>query len=146
MPQPFKRKGRVIHLSPATIVERPHLAIDIANIASHWSKFNSTLALMYTYLLFGQEPSAFEFYHDLVDLSLKKKAFTVAAKGKLSETLMKEVDALYTDIRKVAKARNDVIHATWATTPSKSEFAFAISAERHECQNQRASSTFDENG
>src|SRR5208282_5904138 len=102
MPQPFKRKGRKVRMSPAAVVERPHLGISIAIIASHWSKLESTLSLMYTYLLFGQEESAFKFYHDLVDLSLRKKAFMVAAEDKLPKELINEIDKLYSEVRKLA--------------------------------------------
>lgn len=117
--QPFKRKGRKIRMSPAVVVERAHLGISIANIASHWTKLESTLSLMYTYLLFGQEESAFQFYHDLVDLSLRKKAFMTAARDKLPKEMIDEIDKFYSEVRKLATARNAVIHGTWATVESK---------------------------
>jgi hypothetical protein len=124
MPQPFKRKGRKVRVTPAAVAERAHLGIGIAIIASHWSSLENTLSLMYAYLLFGQEESAFQFYHELIDLSLRKKAFMTAAKGKLSKELIDEIDKLYTEVRKLGTARNSVIHATWAVVDSKPDSLF----------------------
>jgi hypothetical protein len=119
MPQPFKRRGKPVSVSPASVVWRPALAIDIALIASHWTKIEQTLSIMYTYLLFGQEPGAFEFYHKLVSLELKKDAFMSAATGRLPQDLIDEVTALFSEIRKFSPKRNDIIHGTWATSDQK---------------------------
>lgn len=121
MPQPIKRKGRAVRMSPAVVVERPHLGLSIAIIASHWTKLEATLSLIYTYLLGGQEETAFQFYHDLVDLSLRKKALMTAAKNRLSKELIGEIEELFGDIRKLASARNAVIHGTWATMEVKQD-------------------------
>lgn len=121
MPQPFKRRGRAVTVSPASVVRRPALAIDIANIAANWTKLEQTLSIMYTYLLCGQEPGAFEFYHKLVSLDLKKDAFISAATDRLPASLIDEVAALFTEIRKFSPKRNDVIHGTWATSDQKPE-------------------------
>jgi hypothetical protein len=119
MPQPFKRKNRKVRMSPAVVVERANLGISIANIASHWTKLESTLSLMYTYLLFGQEETAFRFYHQLIDLNLRKNAFMSGAEDKLPKELIDEIDKFYSEVRRLAKARNTVIHGTWAIVESK---------------------------
>ncbi len=59
-------------MSPAVIAERGGgFAALIGLVATHWSKIEQSLGIMYTYLLLGQEPSAFELYHKLIDLNLK---------------------------------------------------------------------------
>ena len=95
-------------MSPAVVVERPHLGLSIAIIASHWTKLEATLSLIYTYLLGGQEETAFQFYHDLVDINLRKKALMTAAKNRLSKELIDEIEGLFSDIRKLAPARTTV--------------------------------------
>jgi hypothetical protein len=106
-------------MSPAVLVEKPQFGIFIGLVASHWNKFEQSLSVMYTWLLNGQEPSAFEFYHDLIDMGLREKAFMAAAKGKLDEPLIEEVRLLYAQGRKLAKRRAKVIHGTWCSTESK---------------------------
>ena len=119
MPQPFKRKGRNIRMSPAVILEEPAFATLIALVATHWNKVEQGLGIMYTWLLMGQEPSAFEFYHDLVDLNLKKTAFMAAAKGKLSAELIKEIDQFYGEVRRLSARRAKIVHGTWCRTDTK---------------------------
>jgi hypothetical protein len=119
MPQPFKRGKHQIFMGPSAILQRPEMAISIALIASHWSLLEHSLALMYTYLLLGQETSAFEFYHDLVDLNLREKAFMAAAREKLPKEIIDETSSLFIEIRKLAKSRNIVVHGNWATTPTR---------------------------
>ena len=124
MPQPFKRKGRKVSVTASAVVQRPHLAIGIVNMAAHWSSLEFTLSLLYTYLLFGQEESAFQFYHELIDLSLRKKAFMTAAAGKLPKDLIAEIDKLYTDVRKLGSSRNTVVHGVWAVCQTKPNSLF----------------------
>lgn len=119
MPQPFKRGKRQIFMGPSAILQRPEMAISIALVASHWSLLEHSLSLMYTYLLLGQETSAFEFYHDLVDLTLREKAFMAAARDKLPKEIIDEAGLLFVEIRKLAKSRNIVVHGNWATTPTR---------------------------
>jgi hypothetical protein len=119
MPQPFKRGKRQIFMGPSAILQRPDMAISIALVASHWSLLEHSIALMYTYLLLGQETAAFEFYHDLVDLNLREKAFMAAARDKLPKEIVEETRLLFVDVRKLAKSRNIVVHGNWATTPTR---------------------------
>src|SRR5271169_1596583 len=119
MPQPFKCRGRNVRMSPAVILEQPAFATLIALIATHWNKLEQSLGIMYTWLLMGQEPSAFAFYHDLVDLNLKKTAFMAAAKGKLPPDLIKEIDKFYGYVRRLSTRRSKVVHGTWCRTDTK---------------------------
>jgi hypothetical protein len=119
MPQPFKRRGREINMSPAVVGQQQGFGVLIALVATHWNKLEQSLGIMYTWLLMGQEPSAFEYYHDLVDLNLKKNAFMAAARGKLPAELIKDVDTFYAKVRKLSARRAKIIHGTWCTTPTK---------------------------
>jgi hypothetical protein len=66
----------------------------IAFVASHWAKIEHTLSLAYTVLLSGQEPAAFEAYHDIFDMKLRRTMFKAAARGaKLPKELAAEADA-----------------------------------------------------
>lgn len=119
MPQPFKRRNREVRMSPSVVAEQPAFGVLIALVATHWNKLEQSLGIMYTWLLMGQEPSAFEFYHDLIDLKLKEAAFMAAAKGKLPADLTKEIARLYVDVRRLSARRAKIIHGTWCTTPTK---------------------------
>jgi hypothetical protein len=119
MPQPFKRGKREVHITPAAVIHRPHLAVGIANVAANWNKLEDTLGLMYTYILHGKEKTAFEIYHSLISMDLRKTAFMHAAKDKLSKELLTEIENLYVSVRKLAKTRNHIIHATWAYSDAK---------------------------
>jgi len=116
MPKPFKRRpDQKVILGPSAVLVRPLLAIDIANVASHWSKLEQTLALPFTLLLAGQEPSAFEAYHELFETNLRHKMFLAAARRKrLPRELTDESIALHAKVRKAAAQRNNVVHGTWA--------------------------------
>jgi hypothetical protein len=97
-------------------VQRPALVILIALVASHWAKLEHTLSLPFTVLLGGQEPSAFEAYHELFELNLRQKMFTaVARKKNLPLDLISEAKCIYDDARKIAPARHTVVHGIWAT-------------------------------
>lgn len=131
MPQPFKRRpGQVIHMTPAAVVMRPHLAIFIANIASHWSKLEHSLSLPFTTLLAGREESAFEAYHEIFEINLRHKMFMAAAKRKkVPRELLKEADELHTKVRKCATRRNSVVHGTWAYCDDFKEDLFLCSSD-----------------
>lgn len=119
MPQPFKRKGRNVRMSPAVILEEPAFATLIALVATHWNKLEQSLGVMYTWLLMGQEPTAFEIFHNYIDLNLKRRAFMTAATGRLPVELIKEIDGFYTAVRKLSARRAAIIHGTWCRTDSK---------------------------
>ena len=119
MPQPFKRRGRPMNMHPSIIAEDRDFAVLIALVSTHWNQIEFNLATMYTWLLIGQEPSAFNFYHDLIDLSLREKAFLAAARGRLSQDLIDEVCSFYTSLRKLSGRRSKIVHGVWAKTPSK---------------------------
>jgi hypothetical protein len=119
MPQPFKRRGREVRMSPAVVGEQQAFGVLIALVATHWNKIEQSLGVMYTWLLMGQEPSAFRFYHALIDLNLKEKAFMEAAQDKLSSELIDEIRKFFVQLRKLATRRAKIIHGTWCTTPTK---------------------------
>jgi hypothetical protein len=77
------------------------------------------LGIMYTWLLLGQESSAFELYHDLIDLNLKKTALIAAARGKLSDDLIQQIENLFVDLRRLSRRRAKIVHGTWCTAPTK---------------------------
>jgi hypothetical protein len=119
VPQPFRRRRRTVRMAPSIVGEQQGFGVFIALIGTHWNQIEQSLGMMYTWLLMGQEPSAFAFYHDLVDIGLREKAFMAAARDKLSEKLIEEIAALYVDVRKLSKRRAKVIHGVWGTTPTK---------------------------
>jgi hypothetical protein len=106
-------------MSPSVILEESGFATLIALVATHWNKLEQSLGIMYTWLLMGQEPSAFEFYHDLVGLNLKKSAFMTAARGKLPPELVDEIDKFYSIVRRLSARRAKIIHGTWCRTDTK---------------------------
>lgn len=126
MPQPFRRNpGQVVKVSPAAVVERQHIAIGIALVASHWAKVEETLGLPFTVLLSGQEPAAFESYHEIFDLSIRHKMFLAAAKKKgLPKELLEEAIQIHAEARRVAKSRNAVVHGIWGIIVDNQESAF----------------------
>jgi hypothetical protein len=130
MPQPFKRNGRQVRMAASVVVERPAFGVLIAAVSTHWNKIEQSLGTMYTWLLMGQEPSAFEFYHKLIDLKLKEIAFMTAAEGKLAPQLIADVQNLYIDLRKLSKRRAKIIHGTWCSTPERPE-SLLLADPRH---------------
>ncbi len=118
-------------MSPSVIAERGGgFAVLIALVATHWSKIEQSLGIMYTWLLLGQEPSAFEFYHDLINLQLKEQAFMAAAKSKLPKDLIDEIAKFYTELRKLSARRATIVHGTWCTTPTKPQ-SILLADPRH---------------
>jgi hypothetical protein len=115
MPQPFKRReNQKVTMAPGMIMHRPALAMGISLVASHWSKLEHTISLAFTVLLGGQEPSAFEAYHELFELNLRHKMFIAAAKRrKLPTSLNEEAQAIFVEARKISSARNSVVHGNW---------------------------------
>jgi hypothetical protein len=116
MPKPLKRRpGQVVHVAARSVVLRPALAIDIANIAAQWTKLEHTISLPFTTILAGQEPSAFEAYHELFEVSLRHKLYLAAAKRKgLPNDLIQESVKLHQSARTASSQRNRVVHGTWA--------------------------------
>ena len=104
--------------------ENPGFGVLIALVASHWNKIEQDLAIAYTYLLAGEEPSAFEFYHDLIDFGLREKAFLAAAKPRLPADMLSEITKIHAEMRKLSKARNEIIHGTWCSLASKPQSLF----------------------
>jgi hypothetical protein len=131
MPQPFKRRGREVRMAPSVVAEGGGgFAVLIALVSTHWNKIEQSLGIMYTWLLMGQEPSAFEFYHDLVTQSLKEQAFMAAAKDKLPKDLIEEIAKFYTELRKLSARRAAIVHGTWCTTPTKPQ-SILLADPRH---------------
>ena len=118
-------------MAPSVVAENGGgFAVLIALVATHWNKIEQSLGIMYTWLLMGQEPSAFEFYHDLVTLPLKEQAFMAAAKSKLPKDLIEEITKFYTELRKLSARRATVVHGTWCTTPTKPQ-SLLLADPRH---------------
>ena len=109
-------------MAPSVVAEGGGgFAVLIALVATHWNKIEQSLGIMYTWLLLGQESSAFELYHDLIDLKLKRTALLAAARGKLSDELIEEIENLFIDLRRLSRRRAKIVHGMWCTTPTKRE-------------------------
>jgi hypothetical protein len=123
MPQPFRRKpGQAVKVSPSVVGERPQFGIGMALIASHWSKVEESLGLAFTALLCGQEPGAFEAFHALFERNLRHTQFLAVAKQKkLPKELIDEAIKLQAEARKVAAARNAVVHGLWGLIADEPE-------------------------
>lgn len=111
--------GQEIICEPFAVLRRPGLAVYIAYIAAAWNALENTLAYMFTFLLLGQEESAFEIYHDLFDRDMRYRVFMSAAKHKLDAQLLEEARKLNAEIRRLAKSRNTVLHGSWAISDDK---------------------------
>jgi hypothetical protein len=131
MPQPFKRRDRQVRMAPSVVAERGGaFAVLIALVATHYSKIEQSLGIMYTWLLMGQEPSTFALYHKLIDLNMKEIAFMSAAEDKLPQDLIVEIKNLYIDLRKLSSRRAKIIHGTWCTTETKPQ-SILLAEPRH---------------
>jgi len=112
-------------MSPAAVMQRPQIGIGIALVASHWAKVEQTLSMPFTVLLMGQEPSAFEAYHELFELNLRHKMFlAVARKKKLSKELIDEAMHIHAEARRISKSRNAVVHGIWSIVDDLPESGF----------------------
>jgi hypothetical protein len=106
-------------MNPGCLMQRPDVALGIALIASHWAELEGMLGIMYTYLLCGQEPTAFENYFSQRDWTKRRAMFRMSAKLKLTPELLAETDDLYDKVASAANERNTIVHGLWATTDSK---------------------------
>jgi hypothetical protein len=76
---------------------------------------------MYTMLLGGMDKAAFDIFHDMIDLNLRKQVFRTAARGRISAALLAQVEKLYADIRKLGGRRANIIHGIWAICDTKKD-------------------------
>ena len=83
-------------------------------IAASWQMAEDLLSLIFSHTLGGQEKAAQEIFNVLIDRNLKKDALLAVAKNRLSPALQGRISVAYERGRKLAKKRNEVIHASWA--------------------------------
>jgi hypothetical protein len=102
-------------LMPDAVIYRPHLAIDIARIASYLSDLELQWSIAYAFLLGGQEEGAFAEYYELRDWRKRRRQFSNAAViRKLPGPLKAEAADLYVEFERLAILRNTIVHGVWA--------------------------------
>ena len=118
------------HLTPDAPVHRPHLAIDIARVATYWSDVELFWSIAYAYLMSGKnDTDAFAEYYGLRDWRKRRKLFFSQAKThSLPSILRDEATDLYTEFEKTAHARNRIVHGTWAWSEEHPDSLFLAQA------------------
>src|SRR5580704_10091314 len=127
MPQPYKRRtGETVRTGPDILLQNEALAVEIAFIALQWNQLELYLTQIFCASLLEYEQKAFDIYHSLLDRGLRKSVLLCAGKGIISKDLTDRINKLYTEVRRVAEARNKVVHGLWAIsdlTPNERPFA-----------------------
>ena len=107
-----------MHLTPDAVVHRPHLAIDVARVATYWSDLELHFGIAYTYLVGERDKDAFAAYYALHDWHKRKKMFDKEALDRgLPGPLKAAAHALYEEFQPLAALRNSVVHGAWAYSP-----------------------------
>jgi hypothetical protein len=120
MPNPLRRRPADLTFDhPAPLLRHPEFARKIAMIAASWQGVDNELASIFTILLADYEGAALEIFTAFIDQSLRKQALLTVAKDRLPQELLAVVVKLFEDARRMAGRRNEVIHATWATTTTR---------------------------
>ena len=123
MPQPFKRRSdQEVIISPDAILQRPNFAALIALVAGYWSRLEHVFGMPFAFLLAGNEPTALACYHSVFELGLRKQLFISAANTRyLPQELIDEYNKLHTEIRKIAKNRNAIVHGLWGICETRKD-------------------------
>ena len=120
MPNPIKYRLTDVSIDhPAALHRLPEFAVLIALTAATWQGVENELGTIFTLLLGGDEGAALEIFHSLIDRNLRKQALQAVAKNRIPRELLDAVTALFESARRLAGRRNDVVHATWITIPSR---------------------------
>lgn len=107
-----------MHLTPDAVVHRPHLAIDVARVATYWSDLELHFGIAYTYLVGERDKDAFAAYYALRDWHKRKRMFDKEARDRgLPGPLKAAGHALYDEFEVLAALRNSVVHGAWAYSP-----------------------------
>lgn len=109
MPQPYKRTAtESVSIRPDAVKDRADLAIEISLIAGHWSNLELELSKIFCALLLRQERKAFDIYHIIRDRDLRKEVLLAAGKYTLDTALRERIKTLYSNVRSVAAAVENV--------------------------------------
>lgn len=108
--------GYEVHFSIVGLSDaRQQLVHDIFEVSHHWNWLELSLALMFTWLLGGEEDKAFDLYHNIVSQDLRFQLFMTLAKNALPKELMSECREAYEKVRDLRKQRAKVVHGVWGT-------------------------------
>jgi len=113
-------------VTPDVPVYRPFLGIDIARVATYWSDVEYHWAVAYIYLLAEpRDKDAFSAYFSMRDWRKRKQLFFNQAQARSLPGLLKqEAQNLYAEFEERARARNTVVHGTWAYSPQREDVIY----------------------
>jgi glycine/D-amino acid oxidase-like deaminating enzyme len=121
MPNPYPYQGRPEAIAEEALILRPALALKIGLIAASWQRADDLLGLIFAHTLGGQENAALEVFSALIDRNLRKDALLVVAKNRLSRQLQERIAEAFEKARRLARARNNIVHASWAAIHERPE-------------------------
>jgi hypothetical protein len=121
MPNPYPYQGHPTAIAEEALILRPTLALKIGLIAASWQRADDLLGLIFAHTLGGQESAALEVFHALIDRNLKKEALLAVAKNRLSMEVQERIAAAFEKARRLARARNNIVHASWAAIHERPE-------------------------
>jgi hypothetical protein len=127
MPNPYRCKGYDLRISPDVVSENPQMAVKMAHIAACWQQVENVLGFIFVSLLGGEEGPALEIFNMLIDRNLRKEACLALAKTRVPKPMQGRIASLFQDARRLAGARNDVVHGTWAHTAKRAESLMLVS-------------------
>lgn len=116
MPSVFRRAiNQRITVTPAALTLRPYLAVELANIVSHWARLEQSLSMMFTILLAGEMPEAFASYHEVFEINFRHKMLMAAARlQNVSQPIIKEMRITHKLVKSAAGTKNELIYGIWA--------------------------------
>ena len=117
MPQPLKKWDAKIRFDPESLAQRPKLAIKIAQVAAAWTNLEVHIGFLLADIMQSKADVGVTMYLALSGSAAQEAVFTAVAEKYVPGKHMEKLAALLKTIRKRAKERNAIIHATWSLHP-----------------------------
>lgn len=116
MPSAFRRAiNQRITVTPAALTLRPYLAVDLANIVSHWARLEQSLSMIFTILLAGEMPDAFASYHEVFEINFRHKLLmAVARRQNVPQSILSEMRFIHELVTSAARTKNELTYGIWA--------------------------------
>jgi len=128
MPQPY-RSQEPIMMGPGTVLKRPNLALQIANVVDHWRNIEETLELLYGQILRASISKNRQSHRvtDLLSSQILNSLYQIGQKTTLTSKALSLLEdpsfnarfsALKSKIDVTARHRNEIVHNTWGVSES----------------------------
>lgn len=112
MPQPLKTPVPLF-FGPSIVMQRPELAVHIANIANMWSQVETMQGLVLASMLRSEASLVISMFTSLSGAAAKNAVFQAVADEKLTLDQLKRLEQIIKDTKKAGSQRNDVVHGCW---------------------------------